>query len=119
LFAFIYRLLINKKCHLYRVNGVEDHIHIVTHIPPSLTISSLVKDIKVSSGLFIQREAIFKSFRGWQNGYGAFTANFASKDRLINYVKNQEVHHQKKSFFDEYKGLLEEHGIAFDEKFLR
>ena len=119
LFAFIYQLLINKKCHLYRINGVEDHIHIVTHIPPSLTISSLVKDIKVSSGLFIQREAIFKSFRGWQNGYGAFTANFASKDRLINYVKNQEVHHQNKSFFDEYKGLLEEHGIAFDEKLLR
>jgi REP element-mobilizing transposase RayT len=119
LFAFIYRLLINKKCHLYRINGVEDHIHIVTHIPPSLTISSLVKDIKVSSGLFIQREAIFKNFKGWQNGYGAFTAYFATKDRLINYVKNQEVHHQKKSFFDEYKGLLEEHGIAFDQKFLR
>jgi putative transposase len=118
LYAYIFHLLTNKKCHLYRINGVEDHIHILTHVHPSISISTLVKDIKVSTSIFIKNELIFKNFDGWQEGYGAFSEAIKSKDRLINYVKNQEKHHEKKSFFDEYKALLEEHEIVFDEKFL-
>jgi REP element-mobilizing transposase RayT len=118
LFAFIFQLLKNKKCFLYRVNGVEDHVHILTHVHPSISISTLVKDIKVSTSIFIKRELVFKNFNGWQEGYGAFTETINTKDRLIDYVKNQEKHHEKISFFDEYKGILEDHGIAFDEKFL-
>ena len=118
LFAYIFQLLTNKKCHLYRINGVEDHIHILTHIHPTISISALVKDIKVSTSIFLKKELIFKNFDGWQEGYGAFSEAIKSKDRLINYVKNQEKHHEKKSFFDEYKVLLEEHEIVFDEKFL-
>ena len=118
LYAYIFHLLTNKKCHLYRINGVEDHIHILTHVHPSISISTLVKDIKVSTSIFIKKELIFKNFDGWQEGYGAFSEAVKSKDRLINYVKNQEKHHEKKSFFDEYKALLEEHEIVFDEKFL-
>ena len=118
LFAYIFQLLTNKKCHLYRINGVEDHIHILTHIHPTISISALVKDIKVSTSIFLKKELIFKNFDGWQEGYGAFSEAIKSKDRLINYVKNQEKHHEKKSFFDEYKALLEEQEIVFDEKFL-
>ncbi len=118
LFAYIFQLLTNKKCHLYRINGVEDHIHILTHIHPTISISALVKDIKVSTSIFLKKELIFKNFDGWQEGYGAFSEAIKSKDRLINYIKNQEKHHEKKSFFDEYKALLEEHEIVFDEKFL-
>lgn len=118
LFAYIFQLLMNKKCHLYRINGVEDHIHILTHIHPTISISALVKDIKVSISIFLKKELIFKNFDGWQEGYGAFSEAIKSKDRLINYIKNQEKHHEKKSFFDEYKALLEEHEIVFDEKFL-
>lgn len=118
LFGYIFQLLTNKKCHLYRINGVEDHIHILTHIHPTISISALVKDIKVSTSIFLKKELIFKNFDGWQEGYGAFSEAIKSKDRLINYIKNQEKHHEKKSFFDEYKALLEEHEIVFDEKFL-
>jgi REP element-mobilizing transposase RayT len=118
LFAFIFHLLKNKKCFLYRINGVEDHIHILTHVHPSISISTLVKDIKVSTSLFIKRESVFKNFNGWQEGYGAFTETIKTKDRLIEYVKNQEKHHEKMSYFDEYKGLLKDYGIAFEEKFL-
>ncbi|MFM2250250.1 MAG: family transposase [Bacteroidota bacterium] len=118
LFGYIFQLLTNKKCHLYRINGVEDHIHILTHIHPTISISALVKDIKVSTSVFLKKELIFKNFDGWQEGYGAFSEAIKSKDRLINYIKNQEKHHEKKSFFDEYKALLEEHEIVFDEKFL-
>lgn len=91
LFAYIHHLLTNKKCHLYRINGIEDHI---------------------------KQEGIFPKFKGWQDGYGAFSESINSKDRLINYVKNQEEHHKNMSFLAEYKVLMVEHEIEFDEKYL-
>lgn len=59
LFKYIWGVLKNKNCHLYRINGVENHIHILTHIPPVLSISSLVKDVKVSSSIFIKEQNLF------------------------------------------------------------
>jgi putative transposase len=118
LYKYIWGLLKNKKCHLYRINGVEDHIHIVTDLHPSVALSSLVKDIKVSSSLYIKEQNLFENFTSWQEGYGAFTYSMKEKDRLIEYVKNQEAHHNIKTFKDEYIELLTEHGIEFDEKYL-
>lgn len=118
LFKYIWGLLKNKKCHLYRINGVEDHLHIITHLHPSVSLSSLVKDIKVSSSLYIKEQNLFENFTNWQEGYGAFTYRIKEKDRLIEYVKNQESHHSIKSFKEEYIELLTEHGIEFDEKYL-
>jgi len=110
--------LTNKNCHLYRINGVEDHLHILTHVHPSISVSSLIKDIKLASDDFIKREEIFPKFKGWQEGYGAFSESISSKDRLITYIKNQEEHHRNVSFLDEYKSILKEHEIEFDERFL-
>ncbi len=118
LFKYIWGVLKNKKCHLYRINGVEDHLHIVTHLHPSVSLSSLVKDIKVSSSLYIKENNLFEKFTSWQEGYGAFTYSIKEKDRLIEYVKNQEEHHRIKTFNEEYIELLHEHGIEFDEKYL-
>ena len=118
LFKYIWGVLKNKKCHLYRINGVEDHVHIVTHLHPSVSLSSLVKDIKVSSSLYIKEHNLFPGFTSWQEGYGAFTYSTKEKDRLIEYVKNQEEHHRIKTFKEEYIELLEEHGVEFDEKYL-
>ncbi|MBW6498251.1 MAG: IS200/IS605 family transposase [Bacteroidales bacterium] len=118
LFKYIWGLLKNKKCHLYRINGVEDHLHIITHLHPSVSLASLVKDIKLSSSQYINANGIFKRFNGWQEGYGAFTYSIKEKDRLIEYVKNQEDHHKVKSYKEEFIELLMEHGIEFDEKYL-
>ncbi len=118
LYNYITGVIKNKNCHLYRINGIEDHIHIITHIHPTIAISAFVKDIKMSSTDFIKREKLFQNFNGWQNGYGAFTYSLKDKDRLIEYVKNQEVHHHIKTFNEEYIDLLTEHGIEFDEKHL-
>ncbi|TDQ18730.1 REP element-mobilizing transposase RayT [Algoriphagus boseongensis] len=118
LFAYIHQLLTKKNCHLYRINGVEDHLHILTHIHPTISIASLIKDIKLASGDFIRKERIFLNFKEWQEGYAAFTVSIHSKERLINYVKNQEIHHQTSSFLEEYKSLLREFEIEFDEKYL-
>jgi putative transposase len=118
LFKYIWGILKNKNCHLYRIGGVTDHIHIVTHLHPSISLASLVKDIKIASSEHIKTMQLFKNFNGWQDGYGAFTYSFKDKDKLINYVKNQEQHHKTRTFKEEFIELLNEHGIEFDEKYL-
>jgi len=118
LFKYIWGVLDKKNCHLYRINAVEDHLHIVTHIHPSASLAGLIKDIKIASTGLIKDKQLFKNFNGWQEGYGAFTYSIKEKDRLIEYVKNQEEHHKTISFLDEYKELLKEHEIEFDEKYL-
>ena len=118
LFKYIAGVLNNKKCHLYIINGVEDHIHILTHLHPSVALSDLVKDIKISSSEFIKANKLFPAFNGWQEGYGAFTYSIKEKQILINYIKNQEEHHKKVSFKEEYMDFLKEHDIVFEEKYL-
>lgn len=118
LFKYISGLLENKKCKLYRINGVEDHIHILMDLHPTVALASLVKDIKLASTEFIKANKLFKNFRGWQEGYGAFTYSIREKEMLINYIKNQEAHHSKKTFVKEYLEFLKEFEIEFDERYL-
>ena len=118
LFKFIWGILEKKKCHLYRMNGVEDHVHILTSMRTTMDVSNLVKDIKVASHLWIEKERIFPEFIEWQIGYGAFTVSAYEKNGLIKYIKNQEAHHKIETFEDEYQRLLKEHDIDFDEKYL-
>lgn len=118
LYKYIWGILKNKNCHLYQIGGVEDHLHIITHLHPSVALSSLVKDIKLASSAYITNQKLFTDFKGWQDGYGAFTYSIDAKENLINYAKNQEEHHKEKTFIDEYKKLLQEHKIEFDEKYL-
>ena len=118
LFTYIWGILKKKKCHLYRIGGVEDHLHIVTHIHPMVAPSMLIKDIKLASSKLIKDEKIFPNFNGWQDGFGAFTYTYSAKDDLIEYVKNQVEHHKIINFKDEYITLLKENGIEYDEKYL-
>lgn len=118
LFKYMWGILKNKKCHLYRINGVEDHIHIVTHIHPTIALANLIKDIKLASSAFIKEKNLFPNFDGWQEGYSAFTYSIKEKDYLIEYVKNQEEHHKTITFKEELIELLKEHGVEFDEKYL-
>ncbi len=118
LYKYIWGLIDNKKCHLYRINGVEDHIHILTDMRPNMNISSFVKDIKVSSIIWMKERELFPQFTNWQVGYGAFTVSEYDKKGLIEYIKNQEEHHKKISFEEEYKQLLKQHNIEWDDKYL-
>jgi len=117
-YRYIWGILTNNNCHLYRIGGMENHLHIVTHIHPTVAVSNLIKDIKLATSEYIKSENIFPEFNGWQEGYGAFTYLITAKDNLIEYVKNQKKHHRKISFRDEYISLLKEHGVEFDEKYL-
>jgi putative transposase len=98
---------------------VEDHIHILTHIHPTISVAGLVKDIKLATSQMIKNEKLFKGFNGWQKGYGAFTYSFSAKDTLIEYIKNQEIHHRKKTFVEELIEILNENGVEYDPKYLK
>src|SRR5688500_10818969 len=76
-------VLHKKKCWVYQVGGMEDHVHLVTQLHPSVSLSDLIKDLKLASTDFIKRSGIFPGFKGWQAGYGAFTYSIDAKDNLI------------------------------------
>ena len=118
LYQYIYGLIQNKQCKLYRINGIEDHIHIFSDLHPSIALADYIKDIKVASSKWMKESGRFPDFTGWQDGYGAFTYSIHERDKIINYVKNQKEHHKTESFYDEFKRLLIESGIDFDEKYL-
>jgi REP element-mobilizing transposase RayT len=118
LFRYIWGIVKNKNGHLYRINGVEDHVHILSDLHPSLALADFIKSIKISSNEWIRREKIFPLFSGWQEGYSAFTHALKDKDYLIEYIKQQPEHHRRISFIEELRALLVEAGIEYDEKYL-
>lgn len=119
LFKYIWGVIKNQKSLLYRINAVEDHIHILTHIHPSISLSDFVKTIKTSSTIWIKEEKLFPLFSHWQDGYGGFTYSINEKQNIVNYIKKQEEHHKTISFIDEYKKMLDNAGIKYDPKYLQ
>lgn len=118
LYKYIWGIIKNKNCTLYRINGVEDHIHIFSDLHPSISLSDYIKDIKIASSLWMKESGNFPKFTGWQDKYGAFTCSIKEKDTIINYIKNQKEHHKTETFYDEYRRLLIENHIEFNEKYL-
>ncbi len=117
LYKYIFGIINKKNCKLYRVNGMADHIHIFCSLHPSLSLSNFIKDIKIASNLWMKESGNFPDFNSWQEGYEAFTYSFQEKDIIINYIKNQKEHHKVENFYDEFKRLIIENGIEFDEKY--
>lgn len=118
LFKYIWGVLKEKKCHLYRINGVEDHIHIVTQVHPTIALAALIKEIKVASTNYIKANNLFPDFEQWQVGYAAFTYAYSARQDIIEYVKNQEEHHKSKTYLEELIALLHEHQIVFEPRYL-
>ena len=111
-------VLRNKNCVVYKVGGHVDHLHVLTSLHPSLALAGLVKDVKLAASGWIKTDKVFPQFSGWQDGYGAFTCSWKDKDRIVNYIENQQEHHRRKTFREEYIEMLQKAGIEFDERFL-
>jgi putative transposase len=118
LYNYLYGIWRNKKCHVYRINGVENHLHLAISLHPSISLANLIKDMKLASNQMIKSKNLFDNFEGWQEGYSAFTFNYSSLGNLVNYINNQEEHHKKQDFIEEYVLLLEENGVQYDPKYL-
>jgi putative transposase len=100
------------------VNGMPDHIHAFIGLRPSMPISDIVRDIKNNSSNFINEKKFVKGKFSWQEGYGAFSYGHSQIEKVYNYIINQEEHHKKKTFREEYIGFLKKFEIQFDEKYL-
>jgi REP element-mobilizing transposase RayT len=102
---------------LYRINGMEDHIHILCDLHPSLALADYMRDLKTSSSIWTKQSGKFPDFKGWADGYAALTYGWKDKDIIANYIKNQSEHHKNESFENELRRLLEEYGIDVDERY--
>jgi REP element-mobilizing transposase RayT len=100
------------------VNGMPDHIHAFIGLKPSMRISDLVRDIKNNSSKFINEKRFVKGKFSWQEGYGVFSYSHSHIERVYNYILNQEEHHRKKTFKNEYLELLKKFEIEFKEEFM-
>lgn len=100
------------------VNGMPDHIHAFIGLKPSMRISDLVRDIKNNSTNFINENQFVRGKFCWQEGYGAFSYSHSQINDVYNYIANQEKHHKKKSFREEYLDFLKKYEIKYDEKYL-
>jgi len=118
LFKYTWGILKNKDCHLYRINGHTDHLHLLTSLHPSLALSDVLKDIKLATSKWIKTKKVFAAFDGWQKGYAAFTHSVEDKNRLIEYIKGQKEHHRRLTFKEELTDLLGKAGIEFDLNYL-
>ena len=118
LHKYISGIIQNKEQKSIIVNGVADHIHAFIGLKPSMRISDLVRDIKNNSAKFINEAGFVKGKFVWQEGYGVFSYSHSEISRVYNYILNQEEHHQKKSFRDEYLELLKNFEIEHNEKYL-
>lgn len=118
LYKYICGIVNNKQQKVYAIGGVSDHIHILVSIKPNVLISDLVRDIKANSSKWIKEKQFVRGKFEWQEGFGVFSSAQSQLDVLINYINNQEKHHQQKTFKSEYLGLLEKFNVEYDEKYL-
>jgi len=101
-----------------QVGGMEDHAHVLTGSPTTLSPSEIAKYLKGDSSKWIHEEFPHLKDFGWQDGYGVFSVSKSALAGVVAYIKNQREHHKKRTFEDEYVALLEAQGVGFEEKYL-
>lgn len=115
---YITGIIQNRNTKLLAISCMPDHIHILVGMKPNTLLSDLVRDIKVSSTKFInENNWMNKKFR-WQEGFGAFSYSHSHLDRIIRYINNQEEHHQKRKFEEEYLDLLQKYYVEYDDLYV-
>ena len=115
---YITGIVRNKGQRLIAINGMPDHVHILIGMRPNCRISDLVRDIKTSTNSFVNSNRYVIGKFEWQTGYGVFTYHNLMMNTLIDYIRNQKTHHRQIRFKDEYRQLLNEFKIEFEEKYL-
>lgn len=116
LYRYIARVVQNTQSTLLSINGIENHIHLLVNLHPSVCVADLVRDIKLSTNQWIkQNKEAFPNFVGWGKEYGAFTYALRDKEMVANYIRNQRTHHQRETFEDEYRKHLANAGIEWND----
>lgn len=95
------------------INGVENHIHVLLNLHPDKALSSVVRDLKSQSSLWMKKSGFFPMFDGWEKEYGAFSISYSHKTALYDYIKGQEEHHKSAHLDDEFRRLVIKSGLTY------
>lgn len=118
LFAYMGRVIKTNDSIPIKINGVENHVHILAILSKNVALSKFLKEIKRNSSRWIKTKGEeYKDFK-WQGGYGAFSVSERRVEHVKRYIENQKEHHKRVSFKEEYIKLLDEHGVEYDERYL-
>jgi putative transposase len=118
LYEYIGGIIRNKGGILLEIGGISDHIHVLAKLRPDNSLSNILRDLKANSTGWMHKVFPEMNDFSWQNGYGAFTVSASQVEKVREYIANQEKHHAKISFKDEFIKLLRANDIEFDEKYL-
>ncbi|HVK97222.1 MAG TPA: IS200/IS605 family transposase [Flavisolibacter sp.] len=118
LFGVIGNLINEANCKTIIVNGVEDHVHCFIGLKPVVSVSELMKAVKAKSYLYINDHTLTKQRFEWQTGYGVFSYGQSQIDRVYKYIQNQEAHHKKQTFREEYINFLKRFKINYSDEYL-
>ena len=115
---FITGIVSGQKQKLIAINNMPDHLHLLVGLRPDSPLSDLVRDVKASSSKFINGKRWVAGKFSWQEGFGAFSHSRSQLGAVIRYIENQQKHHAKKSFREEYVALLEKFGVDYNKKYI-
>ena len=111
LWAYLAGIAKNHDMTIVAVGGTEDHLHILFHLPPKLALAKAVLLLKSNSSKWMNEAG---TDFAWQEGYGAFSVSTSNLDSVVRYIRNQEKHHQKLTFEEEFRAILQRHGMEYD-----
>lgn len=118
LHAYLATVARDLDCECYRAGGTEDHVHLAIRLSRTITSASLVEKLKTSSSAWLKKQSPELTKFYWQRGYGIFSVSPSDLEALRKYITNQEEHHRKVTFQDEYRAFLRKYGVEFDEKYV-
>jgi REP element-mobilizing transposase RayT len=118
LYKYIITIIQKHEHKVLAIGGMPDHVHILFGLRPIQSLSGLMQEVKRDSATWINKSDLVAGRFSWQEGYGAFSYSKSQIPSVINYIINQEQHHTKHTFFEEYKKILDDIGIAYDEQYL-
>jgi len=107
----------NVKCELIEAGGVDDHLHLLARLHQDVAVSEIIRTVKSNASKWL-REEHQPSWLGWQDGYGAFSVSRSHVGDVRRYIQSQAQHHERTSFQDEFRALLQRHDIEFDERYI-
>lgn len=119
LLSFIYTFCQKSNVVLKRGNAYRNHVHLLLDLPLTLSIPDFIRALKSKTSAVFSHNSDFPDFEGWAKGYGCFSVSHFDSEKIINYIKNQEAHHQNRTFETEFLELLKENGITPNEYFLK
>jgi REP element-mobilizing transposase RayT len=116
LYQEMWGIIKNKGGFLYRINSMPDHVHLLFTMPTTISLSEFMQALKGSSSKIIKTKKGFENFNAWGEGYAALSKSMEDKQKIINYIINQQEHHKALSFKDEYITFIKDMGLDFDER---